>query len=84
LTKFIHNRYFGKSGTKNWATFVISKKVPKVNNRSLGENSPNLVTGSIFLFVLKRTRFWMPDLKFDFLFKSWGVIMALLVSRFAV
>jgi hypothetical protein len=27
-----------------WATSVIFKKLPKVNNRPLGENSPNLVT----------------------------------------
>jgi hypothetical protein len=26
------------------ATFAIIKKLPKENNRSLGENSPNLVT----------------------------------------
>jgi hypothetical protein len=34
----------GKSGTKIWATFVFFQKLPKVNNRPLGENSPNLVT----------------------------------------
>jgi hypothetical protein len=27
-----------------WATSVIFKKLPKVNNHLLGENSPNLVT----------------------------------------
>jgi hypothetical protein len=27
-----------------WATSVIFKKMLKVNNRPLGENSPNLVT----------------------------------------
>jgi hypothetical protein len=27
-----------------WATFVIFTKLPIVNNRALGENSPNLVT----------------------------------------
>jgi hypothetical protein len=26
------------------ATFVIFKKLPKENNRTMGENSPNLVT----------------------------------------
>jgi hypothetical protein len=34
----------GKSGTKIRATFVFFQKLPKVNNRPLGENSPNLVT----------------------------------------
>jgi hypothetical protein len=34
----------GKSGTKIWATSVFFQKLPKVNNRPLGENSPNLVT----------------------------------------
>jgi hypothetical protein len=27
-----------------WATSVIFGKLPKVNNRPLGENSPNLIT----------------------------------------
>jgi hypothetical protein len=35
---------FGKSSTKIWTTFVIFEKLSKVNNRPLGENSPNLVT----------------------------------------
>jgi hypothetical protein len=33
-----------KCSAKMWATFIIMKKLPKVNIRSLGENSPNLVT----------------------------------------
>jgi hypothetical protein len=35
---------FGKSSTKIWTTFVIFEKLSNVNNRPLGENSPNLVT----------------------------------------
>jgi hypothetical protein len=27
-----------------WATFVIFTKLPKVNNRPIGEKSPNLVS----------------------------------------
>jgi hypothetical protein len=27
-----------------WATYVIFKKMPKVNTNSMGENAPNLVT----------------------------------------
>jgi hypothetical protein len=37
----------GKSDTKIWATFVFFQKLSKVNNRPLGENSPNLVTLSM-------------------------------------
>jgi hypothetical protein len=33
-----------KSSAKIWAAFAIFKKLPKVNTRPLGENSPNLVT----------------------------------------
>jgi hypothetical protein len=33
-----------KVAEKIWATSVIFKKTPKVNNRPIGENSPNLVT----------------------------------------
>jgi hypothetical protein len=37
--------YRGKSGTKIWATSVIfKKKLLNVNNRPMGENSPNPVT----------------------------------------
>jgi hypothetical protein len=34
----------GKSGTKIRDTFVFFQKLPKFNNRPLGENPPNLVT----------------------------------------
>jgi hypothetical protein len=35
------------------ATYVLFKNLPKVNNRTTGENSPNLVTlVGIFLFAL--------------------------------
>jgi hypothetical protein len=34
----------GKSSTKMWATFVISKQLLKIKNHPMGENSPNLVT----------------------------------------
>jgi hypothetical protein len=40
----MHNFYRGKNCPIFSATWVIFKKVPKVNNRSKGENSPNLVT----------------------------------------
>jgi hypothetical protein len=33
-----------KSSTKMWTTFVIFKKLPKVNNQPMGGNFPNLVT----------------------------------------
>jgi hypothetical protein len=33
-----------KKSTRMWATSEIFNKMPKVNNRSLGENLPNLVT----------------------------------------
>jgi hypothetical protein len=32
-----------KSSSKIWATFLFLQKLPKENNRPLGENSPNLV-----------------------------------------
>jgi hypothetical protein len=34
-----------------WATSVIFKKLPKVNNRPMGENSPHLVTLSTTLLT---------------------------------
>jgi hypothetical protein len=49
LWKLIHNLRRRIKYPQNVATFVIFKKLPKVNNRPLGENSPNLVT----LFVRK-------------------------------
>jgi hypothetical protein len=30
-----------------WGNCVISKELPKVNNRPIGENSPNLVALSV-------------------------------------
>jgi hypothetical protein len=44
FAKLMHNLYHGKSSPKMWVTSVIFKKLPKVNNYPLGENSPNLVT----------------------------------------
>jgi hypothetical protein len=41
-----------KSSPKLWAISAIFQKLPKANNRPLGENSPNLVTlapGSVIL-----------------------------------
>jgi hypothetical protein len=40
LLKFIDNLYRGKS----FVYFCILKKLPKVSNKPIGENSPNLVT----------------------------------------
>jgi hypothetical protein len=34
----------GYVAQKNWAISVIFNKMPRVNNRPIGENSPNLVT----------------------------------------
>jgi hypothetical protein len=43
-----------KSSPKMWATYASFTKLPEVNNRPLGENSPNLVSladqGPMFLF----------------------------------
>jgi hypothetical protein len=43
-SKLINNLKRGKSIPNVWATFVILKKVPKVNCHPMSENSPNLVT----------------------------------------
>jgi hypothetical protein len=40
----MHNLNFGKKQPKNVGYFCFLKKLPKVNNYRLGENSPNLVT----------------------------------------
>jgi hypothetical protein len=32
------------SSPRNWATFIFFRKLLKENNRTIGENSPNLVT----------------------------------------
>jgi hypothetical protein len=42
MSKLMHNLNRGKSSSQMWATFVIFIKLPKDNNRPLGENSPNL------------------------------------------
>jgi hypothetical protein len=40
----MHNFYSGKSSPNFWAIYAIFFiKLPKVNNRQIGENSPNLV-----------------------------------------
>jgi hypothetical protein len=45
LSKFIHFFFFAyKSSPDIWSTVVILKKLFKVDNCPLGENSPNLVT----------------------------------------
>jgi hypothetical protein len=42
LSKLIHlENTLEKSGTTMWATSVIFKRLPKVNNRPLGEFRPN-------------------------------------------
>jgi hypothetical protein len=46
-----------KTGWKIWATSVIFKKLPKVNNHPMGEIGPNLVTmvpgcEVLYLFLL--------------------------------
>jgi hypothetical protein len=43
-TSFFASFTVEKSSPIVWPTFVIFKKQPKVNNRPIGENSPNLVT----------------------------------------
>jgi hypothetical protein len=43
LSELKHKLYREKSGLIFCATFVIFKKLPKVNIRPIGENSPNLV-----------------------------------------
>jgi hypothetical protein len=43
-SKLIPNFYRGKSATSTWTTSVILKNLSNVNNRPMGENSPNLVT----------------------------------------
>jgi hypothetical protein len=42
----------GKSGQKMWATFVISQKLLKVNNLSMCQSSPILVTLADTKFAL--------------------------------
>jgi hypothetical protein len=43
LTKLLHNFYGGKKKLTKFVYFC-NKKLPKVNNHPIGENSPNLVT----------------------------------------
>jgi hypothetical protein len=49
LTKLLHNFYGGKKKLTKFvyillSTYFCNKKLPKVNNHPIGENSPNLVT----------------------------------------
>jgi hypothetical protein len=44
LSKLTHNLNHGKSSQKCGLHRGFKKNLPKVNNRPLGENSPNLVT----------------------------------------
>jgi hypothetical protein len=45
----MHKLNCGKSRPKIWAASEIKKKLANVNNRPMGENSPNLVTQKILL-----------------------------------
>jgi hypothetical protein len=38
---------------KLWAIYLIFKKLPKVNNRPIGENTPNLVTLNMLSYCIK-------------------------------
>jgi hypothetical protein len=44
LSKSIHNFFLAKIRPNVWTASVIFIKLPKVNHRLKGENSPNLVT----------------------------------------
>jgi hypothetical protein len=44
LSKLIHTYTKEKSSPKFWASIAIFKKIPKVHNHPMDENSPNLVT----------------------------------------
>jgi hypothetical protein len=43
-SKLIHNSNCGKTHPKHFGEICHLQKVPRVNNRSMGENWPNLVT----------------------------------------
>jgi hypothetical protein len=60
----MHTLDCGKSSQKCGLLLQFSKTMPKVNNRPLGENSPNLVT-LLSSRVEKRTRLNFYDLKND-------------------
>jgi hypothetical protein len=45
-----NNTFLGKKVRKNVVYFCNFQKMPKVNNRPLGENSPNLVTLAAIFF----------------------------------
>jgi hypothetical protein len=62
--KKIHNVSDTKVVQKHWANSVIFKKLPKVNIRQRGENSPNLV-------ALIRA-YPSGDHGFDFFIRSYG------------
>jgi hypothetical protein len=49
----------GKSSPKLRAISVIFQKLPKANNRPLGENSPNLVTLLNTNPALLKTTLWV-------------------------
>jgi hypothetical protein len=44
LPQLVYYFHCGKNCSKIWATFEIFQRLPEVNNRPIGENSPNLVT----------------------------------------
>jgi hypothetical protein len=50
-------QFFLKSSPKFRATSVILIKLPKLNDRPLGENSPNLVTLIVKLLFKKNANF---------------------------
>jgi hypothetical protein len=49
--KINHHFTVEKSSTKIWATSAMFEKLPNINSRPIGENSPNLVN-------LKPTNEW--------------------------
>jgi hypothetical protein len=56
----MHNFFSGKNSSKILMTPVIFRKLPKGNNRPIGEDSPNLVTlvlGQLWLAAL--LHLWM-------------------------
>jgi hypothetical protein len=64
----IHHFYCGKM----WAISAIFKKLPNVNNRPIGENSPNLVTLVQKHFFCYKLSDQIPKNEFDF-FRSSGI-----------
>jgi hypothetical protein len=73
-TNFCQNYYIIYTEEKNGATFVIFIKLPKVNDRPLGENSPNLVIlGGYFTSLACSEADWLSDDWLAFLFSSNGI-----------